>query len=149
MSQEPDPIRPLAFIVALVAAPLSTALPGLAMLLLIGMTETNAGPFLVIGYFLVGAVLVGGIPYLAVGVPGLLHALRRHGRHAPTGQYAFLGHVLSIPVVLLIFLFIEGGDPFGFIIFYLVMGSLFAPLWGTLFLIFYNCILDRGQAAHV
>ncbi len=144
-----EAIRPFAFLVALISAPLATAIPGFAVLFFSGVAESTFGPFLVLSYFLVGALFVGGIPYLLVGIPGLIHALRKWGRDAPTGRCAFFGHILSCPPIFLIALMIERGDAFGFMIFYLVIGSLFAPLWGTLFSTFYNCILDRGQAAHV
>ena len=137
------------FIVALIAAPAITGAPGIA----VGFAADHFGfggfVLIIPAIILSGALFIGAVPYLVIGVPGLIYALRRKGRHAPTGAFAFLGHVASIPAIFGLALVLEGRDAFGFTFFYLAFGCVFAPLWGWLFGKIYNAILDRGDAAHV
>ncbi len=147
--REPNPVNPAAFIFSIVAVPLATAFPGLILLVTIGMLELNLGLVMLFGYILVGATIVGGLPYLLIGIPGLLYALRTSGRHAPFGRFALLGHVCSLPVVFLTLLLFRATDEFWTTVVYGMLGSAFAPLWGTLFAMIYFAIAGRGGAVDV
>ena len=142
-------IQILPFIVALIAAPAITGAPGIAVGFAADRFEFGAFALVIPAIILSGALFIGAIPYLLIGIPGLIYALRRKGRHAPTGAFAFFGHIASIPAIFGLALVLEGRDAFGFILFYLAFGCVSAPLWGWLFGKIYNAMLDRGGEAHV
>lgn len=114
-------IDPVAFTAAFVGAPLLVAL---------------LGCWLVIPVY---AVLFGAPFYILLGAPAFILMLRRQeptgGNLALAGFVAnLLGPVLSIP-----FFLHEGqSSPGGIVTFFLIFGSIFAPIWGAVFALLYR-----------
>lgn len=115
---------PAAFTLALILAPL-------------GITLISAP--LVIPLF---ALALGGPVYLAAGAPMLLWMV---GRYPPGfGTYALAGLALNVTLFSLLTLLgavfppDQAGSPTGLGLFYLIFGSVFAPLWTGTFAIFYR-----------
>jgi hypothetical protein len=113
------PVDPVAFIVALIGAPLLVAALGFWMLLI---------P--------VAAVLYGGIPYLLIGGPMLFLSLQRYEATTTTfekiGYYAMTLTLVAFPVFGLVFgmTWIDIGS---FNLYLVPFGYLFAPIWCQVF----------------
>ncbi|WP_371226327.1 hypothetical protein [Roseovarius sp. 2305UL8-3] len=115
-------IDPVGFFVALVAAPIMVA-----------------GATFWILFIPVFALLFGGPIYLAAATPVLLWWLARHP--PKVSEIAALGFTANLVICAGVYLFglaTGARDPSGTAMFYLLFGSVFAPLWSAVFAVLYR-----------
>lgn len=124
-------VRPMAFMAALILAPVAVALPGGLGIWAFSTAGIEAAGFLIVLAIPVAAVIFGGIPYALFGGPAFVMALRNGG--SPSG-YGFLANVIATPFVCAYFAATQGGQEIlGIAAFFLFFGSIFAVIWGAVF----------------
>ncbi len=126
-----EPIKPIAFVAALILAPLVFAAPFFALLLLASTAPSGGGAGLFIFAIPVFAVFFGAIPYLLLGTPAFVLALRK--RFSTAGA-AFIANAAAYPVTFAYFAVTDRtGSADGFAGFIFAFGCVFAPIWGGIF----------------
>ncbi len=124
-------IKPVAFVAALILAPIVFAAPFFAMLLVSEVLGDKAALLAVVSVVPTIALGFGAIPYLIFGTPTFIVALRRG---LGLGGAGFLANVMAAPPIFLGMSLTEGfGGAAAFSIFMLLFGSIFAPAWGATF----------------
>ena len=127
----PHAIRPLAFVLALVLAPLVLAAPAFGLIWLFHQIGFEAQGLIVVLVIPVAAVLFGAIPYLLFGTPAFLLAVRKDFSAATA---AFLANLAAAPFFFLVFLARQGAeDAWAVVGMMLFFGSIAAPIWGGFF----------------
>lgn len=124
-------IKPVAFVAALILAPVAFTAPfaALAMLLDSVSWDNNGLTFLVA--IPVAALLFGAVPYLLFGAPAFIIALRKN---ASTAGAAFGVNAAAFPALWLFFAVTENANgSVAMASFISGFGCLFAPLWGVVF----------------
>ena len=126
-----EPIKPIAFIAALILAPLVFAAPFFGILLLASTATSGGGGGLLIFAIPVFAVFFGAIPYLLLGTPAFVLALRKR---VSTAIAAFAANAAAFPLIFAFFAITNrpgSADDMAWFIF--AFGCVFAPIWGGIF----------------
>ena len=137
---ESEQPRLWAFLVALVAAPLTVGVPALALLYLFGAMSSPPAGLLILLVFPVAATGLGAPTYLFIGGPAFWFALQ-HGYQIPS--VAFVANLASLPFVALI-IGLFGGDALAALAIFGVLGSVFAPIWGAIFSNLYKQLIREN-----
>ena len=129
-----------AFIGALILAPLTVGIPSL---LLAWLLETSGGRFTGLNLVLMiasAATFLGAPTYLTFGTVFFVMTLNRTTTVTPSifALAGFVANAASIPIVAA-FSAATGGNPWGTILFVNGFGCIFAPLWGAIFAVLYDC----------
>jgi len=126
-----EPIKPVAFVAALILAPIVFTAPFFAMFLVSEALGDKAALLAVVSVIPMVALSFGALPYLVFGTPTFIIALRRG---LGLGGAGFLANVMAATPIFLGMSFTEGfGGAAAFSIFMLLFGSIFAPAWGATF----------------
>lgn len=120
------PIDPVAFFLAMIAGPLLVALLGF--------------PIFLIPVF---ALVIGGLPYLIIGIPVMMYVLRHNdARPALFAGSAFLTILALGAICGVTILFADlqiRKEELGIVNFYAFFSAIFAPLWGATSGWLYTC----------
>ncbi len=119
-------IDPIAFIAALILAPVIPALV-LSPLLL------GSGGWMILPVIPLMAIYLGGIPYLVFGVPALLYLMPRHGPNMEKITGAAIAVALGMTVVWAAILIVTSGPEALSGLILGVFAVAFAALWSALF----------------
>lgn len=121
VERERYPVDDLAFVFALVAAPLVVALFGFWALIPLG------------------AVFFGAPTYLTFGAYGFYVALRnRDATASGVARVGLVAHLVSLPFALAVLLAFDVVDMWRMFAGLGVFGAIFAPLWGWVFGLIYR-----------
>ena len=138
------PIKPVAFVAALILAPLVLGAPCLLLLAIAVALGLEIPALFIVLMIPVFAVFFGAVPYLLFGTPAFVFALRR-GKSLP--GVAFLANLVAAPAVFLAFLISQGAEDAmavaGLVLFF---GSMAAPIWGGFFGWLYSVFAERSDA---
>ena len=121
-----------AFIAALFLAPLVLAVPAMAILFLMSLVESGLSPIFSFLFAPVFAVMAGAPTYLTLGTASGWYALRRIGPNAPFWAIGFGTNLISAPMVLLFFVWLNPEAALSSTAFVIGFGCIFAPIWGTI-----------------
>lgn len=133
-------IDPVAFIIALVAAPLLLALPFAVVLFFTWLSGVKPiPPSLVVAIIPIAAVAIGGVPYLIAGGPMFARKLKKT-KPAPWvfAMQASLANLTTLMIAAMYFLMIGDDNPIGSALVIFGFGMIFAPVWGAIFAIIYR-----------
>ena len=132
-------VRWRALLPALIISPLVPAAIGAGVLFLASLTGGEAvAPTIIAAAAIYGAML-GAPTYLIFGGIAFWLTIRR-ARGNPRGFWfwALIANLISAPFVLMFFMVLPGGDPFGPTGALIGFGCIFAPVWGGLFGMFHR-----------
>ena len=132
-------IRPVAFVAALILAPLSLALPAYGIVALVAATGGRVDLVIPL-LFPIGAAWIGAPTYLTFGAFSFRRALKRGGSSARSLVLAGLrAHAVSAPLVLIPLTLTEpSSDVLPNAVAFLFLGLIFAPLWSAIFALLYE-----------
>lgn len=119
-----------AFVVALILAPLIPAILTSPTLL--------AGPAALIFAIALGAIILGGLPYLILGAPILLALLSRYGNDVDRNMRAAFKASLVCIGLLCLYLMRAGGIDVTAVLFFSACILIFALLWAWIFSALYR-----------
>lgn len=124
------------FALALVLAPLTTGVPSAIFIALASTAGDVLVALILIAVFPVVATVLGAPTYLLFGGFAFERALR-DGTSVPLA--GFKANLLSLPIVLGVCALLDGLEGMIFaLVFYGGLGSVFAPLWGAIFVKLYK-----------
>lgn len=130
-------VQPAPFLFALVLAPLATGLPAWGILWMASLAEVSGG-FGVLGLVAIPAVatVLGAPTYLFLGGLAFWFALQRSLSIPLT---ALITNFASLPLVATFFAMQASQFQVGTMLWtYAILGSVFAPLWGVIFVKLFN-----------